>query len=252
MVFKRRVINSGVRVGELVIMGSRLNLVGVVFVFGALAACAPKPAPIPPPPRVVVAPTPPARPLPPAGAATTMLVPTLGIDGIRKTPNRGISRDESIWHFRSAINVAALNCQGPVWNTIADNYNRYITVHKTRLKTASKTVDGEYKLRYPAENGLRVRDTKMTDLYNYFSLPTVKQEYCDAALAKSTEVLAIPSAALPEYSIGALGDIDGIFIRFFDAYARYEVALADWNQKYAPKPAFVADPKSPVVFTPGT
>ena len=244
-------------------MASRLNMVGIIVSIGAVAACTPKPLPIPPPPPVVIVPVlPPARPLPPAGAATTMTVPVVGIDGVRATPNRGLSRDEAIWHLRAALNVAALNCQGPVWNVIADNYNRYITVHKTRLRTASKTVDGEYKVRYPNENGLRVRDTKMTDLYNYFSLPTIKQEYCDAALSKSTEILAIPSVALPEYSIGALSDIDGIFIRFFDAYAKYEVALADWNQKYAPLPVFAADPLkpqtlaadplAPVIFAPGT
>jgi hypothetical protein len=233
-------------------MGSRLNLTGIVIAIGTLAACTPKPVPIPPPPVVIAPPPPPARPLPPAGAAATMSIPAVGFDGVRMTPNRGLSRDESIWHLRSAINVAALNCQGPVWNTIADNYNKLIVVHKSRLKAASKTVDGEYKVRFPGQNGLRVRDTKMTDLYNYFSLPTIKQEYCDAALAKSTEVLAIPSSALPEYSIGALGDIDGIFIRFFNAYAAYEMALADWNQKYAPPPAFAADPLAPVVFTPGT
>lgn len=243
--------------GEHKVMGSRLHLAGVITLIGALSACGPKPVPIPPPPAVIVAPIlPPAKPLPPAGAAATMALPAIGADGVRATPNRGISRDESIWHFRAAINVAALNCQGPVWNAIADNYNKYIIVHKTRLKTASRTVDGEYKLRYPRENGLRVRDTKMTDLYNYFSLPTIKQEYCDAALTKSTEVLAIPSAALPEYSFGALNDIDGIFIRFFDAYGRYEVALADWNQKYAPRPtSLAADPlaqPAPVTFTPGS
>ena len=244
-------------------MASRLNMVGIIVSIGAVAACTPKPLPIPPPPPVVIVPVlPPARPLPPAGAATTMTVPVVGIDGVRATPNRGLSRDEAIWHFRAAINVAALNCQGPVWKVIADNYNRYITVHKIRLRTASKTVDGEYRVRFPNENGLRVRDTKMTDLYNYFSLPTIKQEYCDMALAKSAEALIIPSAALPEYSFGALNDIDGIFIRFFDAYAQYEVALADWNQKYAPLTVFAADPLkpqtlaadplAPVIFTPGT
>jgi hypothetical protein len=246
MVFKRLNICVGVKK----IMGARLQLSGIIFLFGALAACAPKPVPIPPPPPVVVIPPPPAMPLPPAGAAVMMTIPALGMDGVRLTPNRGISRDEAIWHFRSAVNVAALNCQGPVWNMIAYNYNSFIKVHKTRLRTASKAVDGEYKVRYPGENGLRVRDTRMTDLYNYFSMPTVKQEYCDTALAKSTEVLTVPSSALPEYSVGALADIDGIFIRFFDSYARYEIALADWKQRYGPPAPLVADPLPPLVLAP--
>jgi hypothetical protein len=30
--------------------------------------------------------------------------------------------------------------------------------------------------------------------------------------------------------------VDGIFQRFYDAYAKYERDLADWNMKYGPKP----------------
>jgi hypothetical protein len=173
-----------------------------------------------------------------------MRLPPIGIDGVRVTPNRGLSRDETIWHFRSALNVAALNCQGPVWGQIATQYNRFIIVHKTRLSQASKTVDREYVARYPGQNGLRVRDTKLTDLYNYFALPPVRAEYCDAALRKVTEANGLPTTALPEYSMGGLADIDGIFIRFFDAYAQYERDLADWNMRYAPRPT------APPIMTP--
>lgn len=173
-------------------------------------------------------------PLPPGGASLAMTIPPVGVDGIRLTPNRFLSSDEYIWHFRSAINVAALNCQGPVWGQIATEYNKFIIVHKKRLSMASKTVDREYKARFPGQNGLRVRDTRMTDLYNYFALPPVKAEYCDASLRKITEVNLIQSAALPDYSNGALAELDGIFIRFFDAYVQYERDLADWNMRYAP------------------
>jgi hypothetical protein len=236
------------------IMGLRLKFVVTILLLSAAAGCAPKPVIEPPTVFAPPPPPPPPRPLPPAGAATMMMIPVVGPDGVRQTPNRGISQDEAIWHLRSAINVAALNCQGPTWNVIADNYNSYIKLHKKRLTTASRTVDKEYKVRYPNENGLRVRDTKMTDLYNYFSLPTVKQEYCEAALFKSQELLTIPSNTLPEYSFGALREIDGIFVRFFDAYAMYESALAEWNQKYGPPPppppVYVAQPVIAPVSSP--
>ncbi|MEW6577061.1 MAG: hypothetical protein AB1408_11975, partial [Pseudomonadota bacterium] len=97
----------------------------------AVAACAPAPKPIVVAPKPVVVPPAPAippMPLPPGGAAVTMKVPPLGIDGVRTTPNRGLSREENIWHLRSGLNVAALNCQGPVWGEIAQNYNRYLQV----------------------------------------------------------------------------------------------------------------------------
>ena len=218
-------------------MGIKARNVGVIFMLGAAAACGPAPAPIPPPvvrPVYVPPPPPPVMPLPPAGAAATMKIPPLGFDGIRATPNRGLSPNEAMWNFRSAINVAALNCRGPIWDEITTNYNKAISIHKAQLLAASKAVDKEYIARYPGQNGLRVRDTKSTDMYNYFALPPIKQEFCDTALAKTRELLVLPSASLQIYSITGLSDIDGIFIRFFDAYAKYELDLADWNQRFLP------------------
>ena len=215
------------------------NLSAIVFVC-AVAACAPPPVKVAPPPIIVPPPppAPPRMPLPPGQAAASMNIPPVGLDGVRVTPNRGLSRDEQIWHFRSALNVAALNCQGPVWGQIATEYNKFIVTHKVLLSKTSKTVDREYIARYSGQNGLRVRDTKMTDLYNYFALPPVRAEYCDTALRKVIEGNLVPTAALPEYAVGGLIDIDGIFIRFYDAYVQYERDLADWNMKYAPKPVY--------------
>ncbi len=229
------------------------NLTAIVFVT-AVAACAPPPVKVAPPPIIVPPPPPPApprMPTPPGQAAASMSIPPIGLDGVRITPNRGLSRDEQIWHFRSALNVAALNCQGPIWGQIATEYNKFIVTHKTLLSKTSKTVDREYVARYPRQNGLRVRDTKMTDLYNYFALPPVRAEYCDTALRKVTEGNLVPAAALPEYAIGGLTDIDGIFIRFYNAYVQYERDLADWNMKYAPKPVFVPLTSQPAPATMG-
>lgn len=215
-----------------------------IIIISAVAACAPTPVkvapppiPLPPPP-----PPPPAMPVPPGGAALSMSIPPVGLDGVRVTPNRGLSRDEQIWHFRSALNVAALNCQGPVWGQIATEYNKFIVTHKVVLSKTSKAVDREYIKRYPGQNGLRQRDTKMTDLYNYFALPPVRAEYCDMSLRKVTEANLVPTEALAEYAIGGISDIDGVFVRFYDAYVQYERDLADWNMKYAPKPVYAPLP----------
>jgi hypothetical protein len=232
-------------------MRARIGKIAMLFLVTAMAACAPKPAPVPPPkppPVVIVPPKPviPTKPWPPGGAASSTKLPSYGADGVRVTPNRGLTRDESVWHFRSAINVAALNCQGPVWGVIAQQYNEMLKVHKARLTISNTAVDNEYRKRYPGQNALRVRDTKMTDLYNYFALPPVKQEFCDTALRKSQEAIAVPLTAFPEYAMGALNDVDGIFLRFYDAYAKYERDIADWNLKYGPPPAPAVAP------TPGT
>lgn len=211
------------------------------------AACAPAPKPVVVVPKPVApppAPVIPPMPLPPGGAAVTMKVPPLGTDGVRATPNRTLSREENIWHLRSGLNVAALNCQGPVWGEIAQNYNRYLQVHKSRLAQSNKSVDSEYVKRFPGQNGLRVRDTRMTDLYNYFALPPVRAEFCDKSLAKSREIVALPSSALPEYSFGALADLDAVFINFFNAFEQYKVDIVEWNARYGPRP--VAQAYAPV------
>ncbi len=224
------------------------SLSAIIFI-SAVAACAPTPVKVAPPPipLPVPPPPPPAMPLPPGGAALSMTIPPLGLDGVRVTPNRGLSRDEQIWHFRSALNVAALNCQGPVWGQIATEYNKFIVTHKVLLSKTSKNVDREFVARYKGQNGLRVRDTRMTDLYNYFALPPVRSEYCDMSLRKVTEANLVPKEALAEYAIGGLTDIDGVFVRFYDAYVKYERDLADWNMKYAPRPVY-----APLTMQPGT
>jgi hypothetical protein len=230
-------------------MNRNLRNIGIVFVLGAVAACGPVkpiPAPVAPPVVYVPPPPPPVMPLPPMGASMAMKIPPLGIDSIRATPNRGLSPEETIWNLRSALNVAALNCRGPIWDEIKANYNKLITVHKVRLAAATKAVDREYIARYPGQNGLRVRDTKSTDLYNYFALPPIKQNYCDTSLAKTRELLILPTASLPEYSVATLAEIDGIYIRFFDSYAQYERDIADWNQRFPPVMAPVTAP-APVI-----
>jgi hypothetical protein len=219
-----------------------------VFVIGSLAACGPKPVPKPvvvAPPPVIVASPPPVKPLPPGGAASSTRLPAYGLDGVRMTPNRGLSREEAIWNFRAALNVAALNCQGPVWGVIAQNYNKMLTIHKARLSTANTSVDNEYRKRFPGQNALRVRDSRSTELYNFFALPPVREEYCNTSLRKSEEALLVPVTAFPEYAIGALGDIDNIYHRFYDAYAQYERDIAEWNLKYPPAPVAVTTAPTP-------
>lgn len=70
------------------------SLSTIIFATATVSACAPPPKPLPPPPPVVILPPPPAMPLPPGGAAATTVIPPIGVDGVRMTPNRGLSMDE--------------------------------------------------------------------------------------------------------------------------------------------------------------
>lgn len=225
--------------------GMHKKLAGIVILLG-VAACQPAapPAPTPPPPVVVAPPAPPPPPLPPGGAASSTVVPPFGVDGVRVTPNRGLSTDEHIWNFRIAQNVAALNCRGVTWDEIGQNYNQMLVSYKNTLAKVNKAVDAQYRATHGA-GGLRIRDTQTTQLYNYFALPTVRAEFCNAALQKSREVLAltpVTSDGFRSFAIPGLNDLDRIFINFFDAYAQYEAALAAWQAKYAAPPVTTSNP----------
>jgi hypothetical protein len=211
------------------------QLAGIIFLLG-VTACQPAPAPrpVPVPPPVVARPAPPPAPLPPGGAAASTVVPPFGVDGVRVTPNRGLSTEEHIWNFRIAQNVAALNCRGVTWDELGRNYNQMLVSYKNTLAKVNTAVDAQYRARHGG-GGLRIRDTQTTQLYNYFALPTVRAEFCNTALQKSREVLAltpVTSDGFRSFAITGLNDLDRIFINFFDSYAQYEAALAAWQAKY--------------------
>lgn len=197
----------------------------------SLAACAAPPPPAPPPPIIVPSSFPP-RPIPPLGAATGMFIPPKGVDNVRMTPNRGLDSDEVVWNFRSAFNVAALNCLQPKYQRFADDYKNYLTAHRTMLNDVNRRLDTTYRSRYPAGESNRIRDTSSTDLYNYFSLPPVTSSFCNLMLELGPQSALVPTAELPVFSARALGLIDNLFIEFYDDYSEYQRRLAAWEELY--------------------
>ena len=191
-----------------------------------------KPAPVavaPPPPPVVVAP--PRMPIPPSNAVSAMTVPALRADGLRDTPMRDIDDNEKLWYFRSALNVAALNCQNPQHFRIADDYNLFIKTHKRELDRINKIVEDKYRKRY-GTGYARIRDTENTQIYNFFAFPPVKSAFCDAALVLGQEAAALPSKELVTFSARALPALEGVFDRFYASYESYQTDLQRWIALY--------------------
>ena len=120
----------------------RATAVAMLVGLGLLAGCAKKPVDImvvaPPPP-----PAPAVMPKPPRSAALNLAIPAPLADGSFATPNRNLSGAASIWHLRSGLNVAALQCG----TASSDQYNAMLRVHKTALATAFKSLEGEYRAR---------------------------------------------------------------------------------------------------------
>ncbi|MDM7956858.1 hypothetical protein [Blastomonas sp.] len=204
--------------------------VSMTTLIAACGAAAPAPVAVaPPPPPVVIAP--PRMPAPPSNSMLAMTVPALRADGLRDTPMRDIDDNEKLWYFRSALNVAALNCQNPQHYRIADDYNMFLKTHKRELDRVNKLVEANYRKRHGA-GFARIRDTENTQVYNFFAFPPTKNDFCDAALVLGQEAAALPSTDLVAFGARALPTLEGVFDRFYANYESYQSELQRWIALY--------------------
>ena len=210
-----------------------------------LAACAtkaPPPPPPPPPPPVEIIPY---RPLPPSGATYTMIMPPLGPDGRHLTVLRGLNDDQRLWYFRSAWNVAALNCIGPEFQPILDGYGAFLKNNVKTLKAVNQRIDKEFRSNYPnGSEAIKTREKLMTSVYNFFALPPARAGFCQAAMQVSAM-----SAAMPKPDAMVLSAnfplFEAPFEAFFTAYDQYQRDAAAWDVRYgarygASQPGYVA------------
>lgn len=172
-------------------------------------------------------PQPGRAPEPPMGASAGMVIPVIGADGKRITPNRGLSSAGTIWHVRMALNVAALSCNGQ-GGAARISYNALLKTHKAALARTNSTLDAEYKARYGAK-GVAMRDTMDTKVYNFFALPPVHDRFCDRAIDVARAVETRKSAELPDYAPRALATLEEPYLDFYDAYAAYQERLRAWH-----------------------
>lgn len=209
-----------------------------VAVLGLLAACGPKEpvasAPVGPPKVVVVKAEPiPLRPRAPGDAAPSFIIPGIGADGTRLTVNHGLSSLESVWNYRSGMNVAALNCMDARYQPILENYRSLLTKHGKRLTKVNADLDKQYRTEH-GRNATRAREAYMTSVYNYFALPPARSYFCDAALKISMEELQSPPADIDAHAVAALPRLEAAFGTFYHDLEQYRIAAAQWDAKYLP------------------
>ena len=208
-------------------------LAGGLAALGACATPAPPPPPPPPPPPVEAVPY---RPVPPMGAAYLMEVPQVGADGQRITVLSNPSEDERVWYFRSAWNVAALNCTGPAYQPILDSYGTFIKTHDKALRQVNSRIDASYRKDYPvARDAIKAREKTMTTVYNYFTLPPVRGGFCQAALAVANQTVATPKYDPIAFANSNFHSLEMPFDAFFAAYEQYQRDSAAWDAQYGPR-----------------
>lgn len=227
-------------------------IVGMIAIMLAGAADAKKkkvePLPPPPPPPVPVVVIPP-RPVPPLNASKLLIPPAKGIDGVRHTVNYQITPAQTLWNLRSAYNVAALACLRPEHAGILTNYKAFLKANAKTLALANRTVDAEYRARF-GPKFIKPREAYMTQVYNFYALPPTVPQFCDAALAMSSEAATTTPKMLSEFAALQLPKIDMVFDQFFGAYEQWKNDAALWDARYAP--STLAPPLPPAFATPGT
>lgn len=205
----------------------------------------PPPPPPPPPPYVFVA----WKPIPPEWASPNLSYRPLGPDGVRLSPNRGISAAQTLWNLRSAYNVAALNCRDPKHAEILANYKVFLKAHAKTLRAANTKVDAEFRARYGA-GFVKHREKFMTEVYNHFALPPVLPAFCNAALAMSKDAKVVKSANLSAFATTAIPNLEIVFDDFFKRYDQYRLDMAAWEAKWgkdAPQGTRVLASSIPIV-----
>lgn len=221
-----------------------MNLSRKIILAGLLAsvaACAPKPPPPPPPPPPPVVIVVPPRPLPPGNASATQILPGRGIDGRFVTANSAISGDRAFWQMKIGLNVAAIGCRGLEEATLVSAYNNIIKTHAKVIKSTEKSVIAQLG-KENGNNGIAARDRLSTQLFNYFAQPPAQRDFCARANEVAQFVSTTPSAQVIEQAPGQLARLDQPFVDFYEAYAKYQADVAEWDAKYAPPPPIMSAP----------
>ncbi len=213
-----------------------------------LASCAapPPPAPPPPPPVVVApAPAPMPQPYPPNQAAPNLIIPLTDVTGRRLTPNVDLTPEQALWQFRIGLNVAALNCRGPNEAVLVANYSQFLTANRAAIARAERAVIAQFAAQ-TGTNGIAVRDSLSTRLYNYFAQPPVQQQFCPVATNLTALASVEPTATILTFAAMRLPELDQPFVDFYAAYSRFQADYVRW-EALQPRPAI-----TPAVLPPST
>ncbi|MBD2842486.1 hypothetical protein IB285_09480 [Erythrobacter sp. KMU-140] len=162
-----------------------------------------------------------------------MNIPQRGADGMHMTVHRNVSDDEKVWHFRSAWNVAALNCTAPQYQPILDGYSAFIKDHARTLKRINDRIDRGYRQQASSRRqAVRAREAQMTSVYNYWALPPARAGFCRAALDMSNQAMAAPPSDPVAFAMANFDTLEAPFEKFFADYQEYRRLSADWDAKY--------------------
>ena len=159
------------------------------------------------------------------GWARNLDIPFPDIDGSFETPNRRLSPAALVWHVRTAMNVATLQCnEGDHATKMLAGYTALLAVHRDALADAETRLAAEYGADAP--EGRERYDESMTRLYNFWALPPVKDAFCDEAVEAIARLAAAEATndTLATRSRTILSRLEAPFTTFFGEYDAWRTA----------------------------
>lgn len=192
-------------------------------------------------------------PVPPNSSAPNLIIPITDVNGRRLTPNVDLSPEQALWQFRIALNVAALNCRGPDEAILVANYSRFLTTNRAAITRAERWVITDLGRRN-GTNGIALRDSLSTRLYNYFAQPPVIRAFCERATTVTALAAVEPTASILPFATIQLAAVDQPFVDFYAAYDRYRADYAIWRtlNPLPPTPAVMPAVVAPSAVAPAT
>ena len=194
----------------------------------ALGGCATRQAP--PPAAIAATPSLPPRPLPPSGYVAAQAMPAVDAEGRYVTPNQHLSPAATVWHVRSALNVAALACRGGDEAALIATYNVMLKQQAAPFAKANKAVQAEE--RQGGGDWQTRHDVAMTKLYNFFAQPFAQAGFCTVAGEALRQAATLPPADLERFSMSTLVALEEPFLDAFAASDGYRQQLAAWDGRY--------------------
>jgi hypothetical protein len=117
------------------------------------------------------------------------------------------TRAALVWNLRSALNVAALQCQFSRYLRAVDNYNAIIDHHSGELARAYTALGGYFTRVHGRAAGQRQFDQWSTATYNDFTSPQGQVGYCQVAADIARDVLARPKGQFYEAARARLREL---------------------------------------------
>jgi len=147
-----------------------------------------------------------------------------------------IHPDQIVWNMRSALNVAALDCNQPQHAEIQSGYRTFLRTHAKRLATANRGVDTGFRARFGA-GFVRQRESYLTRVYNFYAFPPVLSKFCDATMLVMRDLPPVTSLQLHNFAALTMPKLDQVYEDFYRDYAKYQVDAAAWDARYGVRQA---------------